>query len=80
MASVESSRTLEARIIHTLLTKKAMHDSDKATPAATVVTGEFRVDRASQSLIVPPKSPLSPLGESRSPLLPFEGSKSPLSI
>ena len=37
VARAESSRTFASRIIHTLLRKKAMHDSDSATPAATVV-------------------------------------------
>ena len=37
IANAVSSRTFAARIIHTLLMKKAMHDSDNATPAATVV-------------------------------------------
>ena len=46
VARVESSRTFEARIICTLLTKKAMHDNDSATPAATAVKqAQFRVDR-----------------------------------
>ena len=43
---VDSSWTFEARIIHTLLTKKAMHDRDNATPAATAV------NRLSFALIV----------------------------
>jgi len=44
VARVENSRTFEARIICTLLKKKAIHESDKATPAATAVRRvSFRV-------------------------------------